>query len=398
MNENNKIISKALHFIKDEFHNPEISIDSIAYHAGFSTDYFNHIFTAHTGFPIMTYVRYMRIKKAANLLRYTDQNIFDIALEVGYETHENFSRAFKKQYGMTPSEYREFKKNKVMYWAEMTDETLANRFIHEFPEFKLADSDDVIDFLFTKDLKRYLYLCSNIQYMGEKIVYDSGCFEGEFICIGDTRSNGRYLEAVTDDFDKLVYWLKKFSATQIQVFYSLLNIEQVAAELNKRGISTDQLTCRPQSIYTGEKIKCTLPENMQIRRLSADDIPNILEWAGDKRDGYIHHLLHANDYADESVLEYGIFRSGKMIAAVSCGIDSVHGIRMNDCAKVIFKDGEENDILYKAAFAHVTNEMIEEEILPFDDIQYGEYAETHRHFTSKDMGYEVVNYRYSFHR
>jgi len=72
-----------------------------------SIDYFNRLFLAHTGFTVMAYIGYRRLKSAVVLLRTTDKSVLDTALEVGYSSHEGFTKAFKKEYGMTPSEYRQ---------------------------------------------------------------------------------------------------------------------------------------------------------------------------------------------------------------------------------------------------------------------------------------------------
>ena len=104
--ENSELITKALKYIQSETNKGDITIDDVASHAGFSTDYFNRIFFAHTGFTIMEYVRFSRLKKAARLLRTSELDILTIALDCGYEAHESFSRAFKNQYGISPSEYR----------------------------------------------------------------------------------------------------------------------------------------------------------------------------------------------------------------------------------------------------------------------------------------------------
>ena len=53
--ENSELITKALNYIKSENKKSDITIDDVAAHAGFSTDYFNRIFFAHTGFNIMEY-------------------------------------------------------------------------------------------------------------------------------------------------------------------------------------------------------------------------------------------------------------------------------------------------------------------------------------------------------
>lgn len=96
--ENSERITKALAYIRSQNQNSEISIEDVADHAGFSTNYFNRIFLAHTGFNVMEHVRFTRMKKAARLLRTTDRDVLAIALDCGYEAHEGFTRACKKQY------------------------------------------------------------------------------------------------------------------------------------------------------------------------------------------------------------------------------------------------------------------------------------------------------------
>ena len=51
-------------------------------------------------------VRKERMKKARTLLRETDQTVETVAAEVGYENVEHFNRLFKKNYGLTPVQYR----------------------------------------------------------------------------------------------------------------------------------------------------------------------------------------------------------------------------------------------------------------------------------------------------
>ena len=104
--ENSELITKTLWYIRNQKSNTALTIDDIAEHAGFSTDYFNRIFLAHTGFNVMEYLRFCRLKNAAMVLRNSDVNVLDVALQSGYETHESFSRAFKKQFAQTPALYR----------------------------------------------------------------------------------------------------------------------------------------------------------------------------------------------------------------------------------------------------------------------------------------------------
>ena len=97
---------------------------------------------------------------------------------------------------------------------------------------------------------------------------------------------------------------------------------------------------------------------------------------------------------DENNLEYGVFEKDNLIAVAGCGIDEVHGLRLNNCCAIRFKNGLENDTLYKLIFKFVTNNILSKGALPFDDIQHGEYAKSHGNFTSEELGYRIVNRRY----
>ncbi len=93
-------------------------------------------------------------------------------------------------------------------------------------------------------------------------------------------------------------------------------------------------------------------------------------------------------------MEYGIFQSNELIAVAGCGIDEVHGLRLNNCCNIRFAKGKESDSLYRAIFTRVTNFITESGVLAFDDLQHGEYAATHGNFTSASLGYKTVNHRF----
>lgn len=390
--ENTELISKAIHYAKKNFNNPDMSVENVADYAGFSIDYFNRIFLAHTGFTVMSYVNYMRIKKAIELLRNTEKTVLDIALEVGYDSHEGFIKAFKKFYNVTPSEYRKQNKNKVLSWNELTDSTCVNRFLHENADFKQIDSDFIIDYLLEQDSKRYGYLCTTIKYMGLKIVAPSGDFEKGFIGIGDDRSGGVWLELVSDDFLLLATWIKRFDSAMN--LYTNNSPKIVKEKLKKHGINCE-IKSTPQSLYLGGRIINDLPENVAIRELSYADKDNIIKWADGKTDGYIKHLLNETHYLDPAVLEYGVFQNNDLIAIASCGIDEAHGFKLNDCCHIRFADGKATNEMYYNIFAFVVNDILNKGILPFDDLQHGDYAKLHGGFTAGDVGFTIVNWRYN---
>ena len=60
---------------------------------------------ALTGFTIAEFVRGIRLKKAAGLLRTKEYKIYEVAYMVGFSDLKYFRRSFKEQFEVTPSEY-----------------------------------------------------------------------------------------------------------------------------------------------------------------------------------------------------------------------------------------------------------------------------------------------------
>ena len=84
----------------------------MAREAGLSLYYFCREFKKSTGKSPKKFIIYQRIEKAKELLR-RDFKITDIAINVGFNDLPSFNKQFKKIIGMTPTEYRNFLKNKT---------------------------------------------------------------------------------------------------------------------------------------------------------------------------------------------------------------------------------------------------------------------------------------------
>jgi AraC family transcriptional regulator len=74
--------------------------------AGYSVPHFHRVFTACTGENIADYVCRMRMERAGRKLRMGAVDITEVALAAGYQSHAAFGKAFKKQFGLSPSEFR----------------------------------------------------------------------------------------------------------------------------------------------------------------------------------------------------------------------------------------------------------------------------------------------------
>ena len=74
--------------------------------AGFSVPHFHRVFAAHTGESPTAYIRRLRLERAGRKLRMGAIDIGEVALAAGYESHNAFSKAFKQQFGLSPSAFR----------------------------------------------------------------------------------------------------------------------------------------------------------------------------------------------------------------------------------------------------------------------------------------------------
>lgn len=98
-------INKAISYF-NEHYNTQINIDTYAEKHHVSTSWFIRNFKLYTSFTPMQYILSKRIYNAEVLLQNTQYNITEIAQIVGYDNPLYFSRIFKKQKGISPSEYR----------------------------------------------------------------------------------------------------------------------------------------------------------------------------------------------------------------------------------------------------------------------------------------------------
>ena len=65
-----------------------------------------HLFKQETGTTPVRYLKAIRLRRAATLLRTSFMSIKEIAMSVGLTTASYFVREFRKSYGMTPTEFR----------------------------------------------------------------------------------------------------------------------------------------------------------------------------------------------------------------------------------------------------------------------------------------------------
>ena len=101
------LTEKAKQYIADNYRDSTLSVDRVCGYLNVSATYFSAIFKKETGISFVVYLTQVRMEQALNLLNTTEEKSYIIAGMVGYEEPNYFSYVFKKQYGVSPSKYRQ---------------------------------------------------------------------------------------------------------------------------------------------------------------------------------------------------------------------------------------------------------------------------------------------------
>ncbi|MFO7896165.1 MAG: helix-turn-helix domain-containing protein [Candidatus Cloacimonadales bacterium] len=109
-----RILNSSINFVEKRL-TVAVSCEQIADNAGFSLYHFMRVFQAFTGYTLKEYLRERRLSEAAKELLEGEMQVKLLAGKYGFKSAESFIRAFKKQFGETPLEYK--KKNQLMNYT-----------------------------------------------------------------------------------------------------------------------------------------------------------------------------------------------------------------------------------------------------------------------------------------
>lgn len=91
----------------------KVPLEDLARAAHFSEFHFHRLFRAAVGETVAAHARRLRLERAAYRLVQGDDEVVRVALDAGFESHEGFSRAFKARFGVSPSVFREERREVV---------------------------------------------------------------------------------------------------------------------------------------------------------------------------------------------------------------------------------------------------------------------------------------------
>lgn len=123
-------IQRSIDYIENNL-DYDINLSEIASQAYCSLYHFHRIFHAMVGESVKDYIRKRRLSCAANELIKSNNRIIDIAFKYQYKTHESFTRAFLKEFGVPPKEYRKYKNGIYNYDSVNVYKNIYNSILQE---------------------------------------------------------------------------------------------------------------------------------------------------------------------------------------------------------------------------------------------------------------------------
>ena len=97
-------VKKVFEYINENI-DKKMSLQEIAKVSGYSSWHISRIFKQHYNKSIFSFIRSLRLSKAALHLRDNESNVLDVALDFMFDSHEGFTRAFAKEFRINPKRY-----------------------------------------------------------------------------------------------------------------------------------------------------------------------------------------------------------------------------------------------------------------------------------------------------
>lgn len=102
-----KLIEKAIKYVEDNISRSDLSVEELSRELGMSRVHLYKKMLQITGKTPIEFIRVIRLKRAAQLLRDSQLHVSEIAFQVGFNNPKYFSRYFKEEFGVLPSTYQE---------------------------------------------------------------------------------------------------------------------------------------------------------------------------------------------------------------------------------------------------------------------------------------------------
>lgn len=102
-----KLIENAIKYVEANISRSDLSVEELSHELGMSRVHLYKKLLQITGKTPIEFIRIIRLKRAAQLLRESQQNVSEIAYQLGFNNPKYFSKYFKDEFGVLPSVYQE---------------------------------------------------------------------------------------------------------------------------------------------------------------------------------------------------------------------------------------------------------------------------------------------------
>lgn len=101
-----QMVEKAIQIVEENIGEPEFSVEELAASLNISRSYFYKKMVKITGKKPIEFIRTIRMKRARQLLAESQMQVAEIAYMLGYNSPKVFSKHFKEEFGISPSEFK----------------------------------------------------------------------------------------------------------------------------------------------------------------------------------------------------------------------------------------------------------------------------------------------------
>ncbi len=206
-------IERSIEFIEAHL-KEKLTIEMISQHVGYSLYHFCRVFQISMGVPVMEYVRKRRLSIASTEL-YKGRRILDIAFDYGFETQSGFTKAFRKEFGYSPTQYA-IRMTEIQAYMSGTKTTFEHGGYDMVPQiitkpsFKIAVfgiKTNIADGSFTKDVAAFWNNYDTHGWEGKLYDQLNPPKHGEVgICVPESRDSDSLIYlfgVIVEDFDKV---------------------------------------------------------------------------------------------------------------------------------------------------------------------------------------------------
>lgn len=394
---NNQLINKALQYISSEWNNEQITLEKVASSAGFSLAYFDRLFSFNVGQPVIEYVRNYKLIRSAQMLRTSCKSIIDIALELGYANPESYTRAFKEQYKMPPTEYRERHKNKKLMWKDLSTGSVLRQFETLVPNLKRIDTDEAIDFMLINNPMYYLYTAYLLTQTDNAVYTIDGDNLTDFIIVDEYRPEEMTLEVISEDPERLRQYFniaKKFA----NVYVDFICAPDFNTPTDELGLTGYKKLEYYNYIYLENEIDTHKVEGYTIRELveTDSDLVKKLEPSIDKSVPLMNifrQKFEFNNYTDVQII--GLFYNNLLVGCALPTFERVRSFTVSDIGSIVISDQHKNDETLRLLWSAAIQYAIRQNAKPIN------FATTHGHMiinadSTEQMGYTFVSKKIAY--